>query len=59
MKIFPVPSCRASSELRSKRLAVCASCDLFRQPLKQCSLCGCFMLVKAWLKLAKCPAGKW
>lgn len=44
-----------------QRLAVCFSCPgkNFRPSDGTCSLCGCFMKVKAWLVAMKCDANYW
>jgi hypothetical protein len=42
-----------------KRFDICLSCDRLIQMTKQCRECGCFMNMKAKLKEASCPIGKW
>lgn len=41
------------------RLEICANCDKFNAEEKRCTLCGCFMMVKANLEVANCPDNKW
>lgn len=51
---------KVSPSLNDERLAICNQCDYLRKPLAMlCIKCGCFAQVKAWLKKAKCPIGKW
>jgi hypothetical protein len=45
--------------IREQRLITCSNCSEFRKMSRQCSLCGCFMDVKARYKHATCPQGKW
>ena len=50
-------------ELLSKdsggRYEVCKGCIHFRETMKTCKLCGCFMPAKTKLKGAECPMRKW
>ena len=41
------------------RMNICNDCDRFIRITKQCKECGCFMKVKAKMKAAVCPIGKW
>jgi hypothetical protein len=41
----------------SARLSVCAACPNYRRGV--CSACGCYMPLKAKLRAAECPVGKW
>lgn len=41
------------------RLKICKRCPRLFRPTMQCKECGCFMRVKARLKSASCPIGKW
>lgn len=50
---------RSDEQLFNDRLNICLECNVFRQLTKQCKICGCFMPLKAKLKDAKCPIGKW
>jgi hypothetical protein len=50
---------KATTDLVSKRLSVCESCDRFLKPTKQCLECGCIMPLKVRLQQAKCPLNKW
>ncbi|MEO0968038.1 MAG: hypothetical protein AAFX80_06755 [Cyanobacteria bacterium J06639_18] len=49
----------AKKETVDYRLGICATCDKFNAEEKRCTLCGCFMMVKANLEAANCPGNKW
>ena len=46
------------------RINICKECERFRPKTNRCSVCGCFMNVKAWMhknidgKLVTCPHPK-
>ncbi|MEO1428399.1 MAG: DUF6171 family protein [Cyanobacteria bacterium J06633_8] len=42
-----------------ERLEICSSCEKYNSEAKRCTLCGCFMLVKANIETSECPDGKW
>ena len=49
-----------------KRFKICEMCEFSRVAFNVkkikglgCSKCGCFMNIKAKLKMMKCPVGKW
>lgn len=59
-----------NGSVRRHRLDICASCEHYVSETKSCGTlgvdavkdtktCGCFMPVKAKLKMAECPYGKW
>lgn len=50
---------RISSEEAARRLALCGTCQFFRQTDKRCAKCGCFMAMKTYLRAERCPIGKW
>jgi hypothetical protein len=50
---------KSDDHLFEHRLSICNSCVVFRKTTKQCKACGCIMPLKARLKDAKCPIGKW
>ena len=50
---------RASEELYTHRLDICDTCPSLIQLTQQCKECGCIMPLKAKLKDATCPLGKW
>jgi hypothetical protein len=50
---------RVEKELASDRLDICKTCTSFRPATQTCRRCGCFMLLKTTLEMAKCPLGKW
>tara|TARA_B100001996_G_C18493036_1_gene528403 strand:- start:420 stop:605 length:186 start_codon:yes stop_codon:yes gene_type:complete len=43
----------------SERLEICNSCDELRKSIKQCKICGCFVVAKTAMPSAKCPIDKW
>jgi hypothetical protein len=40
-----------------RRLEICNLCEFFKDG--RCTICGCFMALKARLATGKCPKGKW
>ena len=48
-----------TAEQEYQRMRICKSCELFDVPSKKCWACGCYMPMKAKVKLAQCPKGKW
>jgi hypothetical protein len=49
----------SNAETAKQRLAICLNCEHLRPFIKQCARCGCFVLGKVRLEVAKCPEGKW
>jgi hypothetical protein len=49
----------ADGELARERLKVCEECPHLKKIATQCSLCGCFLDLKARLLEATCPIDKW
>ena len=50
------------SKTYAERYAICKSCEEFTPLTKQCTLCKCFMPIKAKLSMVECPlkpTGKW
>jgi len=47
----------ASSDEVATRLKVCEVCP--NKSGARCTLCGCFLTLKAGLLASTCPAGKW
>ena len=47
------------SVMREQRLAICAQCPNYQVRERTCSLCGCFMPVKASLATSSCPEDRW
>lgn len=43
----------------SRRMELCQHCEFFIHQQSRCSKCGCFMKLKAKLRAAHCPVGKW
>ena len=46
-------------ELVKTRTDICKECPYLRKSLKQCKLCGCFVIPKAALPRSKCPDNRW
>jgi len=47
-----------TKEQKEERLNICKACDKFTE--KQiCKECNCYMPIKATVKRASCPLGKW
>ena len=42
--------------LAEQRMAICKGCEHFRNILKLCKLCGCFMPAKTQIDGSSCPA---
>jgi hypothetical protein len=57
--VFSGESPTINSSEADKRKAICNGCDAFDKANERCTKCGCYMAVKAYLKAAKCPLGKW
>ncbi|MEA5597216.1 DUF6171 family protein [Rivularia sp. UHCC 0363] len=49
----------ASKSNVEKRLAICSTCEKYNAEATRCTVCGCFMLVKANIEVSECPDGKW
>ena len=49
---------KVDNETRLERIKICESCENLTK-LKTCQECGCFMPIKIWLKMSKCPLDKW
>jgi Family of unknown function (DUF6171) len=41
------------------RLEICSTCEKFNAEDNRCTICGCFMLIKANIEASHCPDGKW
>tara|TARA_B100001142_G_scaffold6565_1_gene6657 strand:- start:8543 stop:9034 length:492 start_codon:yes stop_codon:yes gene_type:complete len=53
------PDAFATNEQRLERMNICQDCDRYRKSTRQCKECGCFMVLKAQLKVSACPLDKW
>ncbi|TXG76033.1 hypothetical protein E6Q11_05630 [Candidatus Dojkabacteria bacterium] len=42
-----------------KRLAICSTCPHTNFDNTRCTNCGCFLRIKARVKIFHCPIGKW
>ncbi|MGB3651186.1 MAG: DUF6171 family protein [Rivularia sp. (in: cyanobacteria)] len=42
-----------------ERLEICSNCEKYNAEDRRCTVCGCFMLVKANIESSECPDGKW
>ncbi len=52
-------SLRASEAETQRRLGICQTCPLFMADKMRCSICGCYLKVKATLQAERCPKAKW
>jgi hypothetical protein len=52
-------SLNVSNDIASSRKAICEGCDAYNKAQQRCTKCGCFVAVKAYLRAATCPLGKW
>ena len=50
---------KVSDKVLAQRLGICVYCPKYRQKTQQCKECGCIMPLKAKLRDATCPLGKW
>lgn len=48
-----------TEDIRNARYETCLGCEKLFKPTRTCKECGCFMVMKTWLKDATCPLGKW
>ena len=48
-----------SKERYKQRIHICQKCEFWDSDLNRCKKCGCFLLIKAALKITKCPLQKW
>lgn len=44
--------------LRERRIEICKSCEHITS-LNTCGKCGCFLPIKSYFKVFKCPLDKW
>lgn len=49
----------AENQTVEDRLKICSTCEKFDALEKRCTVCGCFMMIKANLEASNCPDGKW
>jgi hypothetical protein len=50
---------RSPEEIVAARLAICKTCEFFKERTQRCGKCGCFMKMKTKLSGSSCPIGKW
>jgi predicted RNA-binding Zn ribbon-like protein len=48
-----------SKEERKRRSDICHKCDWYDRSRNRCRKCGCGIAGKTYLKVSKCPIGKW
>tara|TARA_B100000287_G_C20103009_1_gene571168 strand:- start:142 stop:318 length:177 start_codon:yes stop_codon:yes gene_type:complete len=48
-----------SKAIFKQRINICKQCPSFDPALNRCKECGCFLLLKAFIKATKCPLNKW
>lgn len=49
----------ATQEQKKTRIDICKTCDKFFNSLHMCAVCGCYMDIKAAVRMFKCPLDKW
>jgi hypothetical protein len=54
MKVFDV-----IKERVKERTSICNECPHLKKALRQCNLCGCFVVPKAAIPTSTCPDGRW
>jgi hypothetical protein len=59
LDIFNPYKRKVSNDILADRLNICVYCPRYKSKTQQCRECGCFMPLKAKLKDATCPLGKW
>ena len=47
------------SQLSSKRMTICRTCEHFQRRFSICGKCGCVLPIKTRFPMMKCPIGKW
>ncbi len=50
---------KVDESIFNKRMDICNSCEHLIKATKQCTKCGCFMVLKTKMPHAICPVGKW
>ena len=48
-----------TAEQKDERQKICDDCPFYNHKQKRCRKCGCKMIYKTGLKIAKCPMNKW
>lgn len=48
-----------NEEQIKERKSICQECEFYEKFTNRCKQCGCWMVVKMRLPLAKCPIKKW
>lgn len=48
-----------STDYSRERYDICKQCTHFKNTIKVCSICYCFMPGKTLIKSTSCPIGKW
>ncbi|NDG31545.1 hypothetical protein EB118_15940 [bacterium] len=64
----------ANNQIKQSRIDICRSCEFFEQQsmagffglpsntsivVDKCTVCGCFISLKASITIEKCPKNKW
>lgn len=50
---------KVTTEEQKERLAICGSCEWFKERENRCGHCGCPLAKKTLWKTSDCPIGKW
>jgi len=54
-----IPEKYTDEETANKRYEICLQCPELTEKTKVCKKCGCFMVAKTKIELARCPLKKW
>ncbi len=49
----------APRSVHNDRMAICESCDRYREDSQTCEICRCYMPLKTTMANMKCPIDKW
>ena len=52
------PENSVEDSTKESRMSLCRSCEHFTK-MQICNKCACFMPLKTWFKISKCPLEKW
>lgn len=50
---------KVHTSIYDERIRKCQECPNYNNANTKCSICGCYMQVKARIALAECPVGVW
>ena len=56
LRLMQIP---VSKTIFKQRIKTCKGCNSFDSTLNRCKECGCFLILKAFIKATNCPLDKW